>query len=47
MFEIFEPKLGKLVSELKLQLGNLICLKFDMCSNSKFSSSMKLEFDEM
>ena len=31
--KIFEPKLGKLVSKLKLKLQKLIFIKLDMCLN--------------
>ena len=34
--DIFEPKLGKLVSKLKLKLENLIFPEVDMSSNLKF-----------
>ena len=40
-----EPKLSKLASKLKLNLQKFIFLELDTCSNSKLSSSMKLEFD--
>ena len=46
-FEKFEPTLGKLASNLKLKLEKFIYIELVMCSNSKFSSLMKLEFDEM
>ena len=46
ILKVFEHKLGKLVSKLKLKLKRLIFLALDMCLNVKFSSSMKLEFDE-
>ena len=46
-FEMFELKLGKLVSKLKLKLEKFVFLKLDMCSKSKFSSSIKLQFDEI
>ena len=47
IFEVFETKLCKLVSKLKLKLEKLIFLELDMCSNSNFSSLMKLEFDQI
>ena len=43
ILKIFKPKLTKLVSNLKLKLEKLIWLDIDMCSNSKLSSSMKLD----
>ena len=49
-FEILEisvPKLGKLLSKLKFKHEKFIFFEFDKCLNSKFSSSMELEFDEM
>ena len=46
MLETFGPKLGKLVSKLKLKLKKLKKLELVMCSNSKFLGSMKFEFDE-
>ena len=42
ILDIFEPKLGKLISKLKLKLEKLIFLELDMHSNAKFSNSMKL-----
>ena len=47
ILEMVWLKLCKLVSKLKLKLKKSIFLDFDMRSNSKFSSSMKLEFDEI
>ena len=44
--EIFRTKLGKLVSKLELELKKWKKLELNMCSNSKFWSSMKLKFDE-
>ena len=44
---MFKPKLSKLISKLKLKLEKFIFTELNMCSNSKFTSSMKLEFDEM
>ena len=46
ILETFGPKLGKLVSKLKLKLKKLKKLELAMCSNSKFLGSMKFEFDE-
>ena len=46
-FELFKPKLSKLISKLKLKLEKFIFTELNMGSNSKFTSSMKLEFDEM
>ena len=40
-------KLGKLVCKVKLKFEKFIFFELDMCSNSKFSSSMELEFDEI
>ena len=45
ILEIFGPKLGKLVSKLELKLEKWKKLELAMRSNSKFRSSMKLEFD--
>ena len=42
ILKIFEPKLGKLVSKLKLKLKKFIFLKLDMCLNSKI-----FKLDEM
>ena len=47
IFEVFETKLGRLVSKLKLKLEKSIYLELDICSNSNFSSLMKGEFDQM
>ena len=47
MLELFEPKLGKLVSKLKLKLKIFIYIELVICLDSKVSSSMKLDFDEM
>ena len=47
MLEIFKPKLGILVFKLKLKLGKCIFLELNMCSKMKFSSFMKLKFNEM
>ena len=44
IFEMFEPKLGKLVSKLKFKLKKFIFLKLDMSSNSKYPSLMNLKF---
>ena len=44
LLEMFEPKLGKLVSKLKFKLEKFIFLKLDMSSNSKYPSLMKLKF---
>ena len=41
--EIFEAKLSKLFWKIKVKLEKLIFFEFDMCWNSKFSGSMKLE----
>ena len=46
ILEIFGPKLGKLVSRLELKLEKWKKHELTMCSNSKFWSSMKLEFYE-
>ena len=34
--EIFEPKIGKLISKLEHKLKKWMKLEFDVCSNSKF-----------
>ena len=47
ILKISEPKLGKFISKLKLKLEIFMFLKLNNCSNLKFSSSIKLEFDEM
>ena len=47
ILEIIKPKLIKFVSKLKLKLEKFIFLELDMGLNSKFSCSMKLEFNEM
>ena len=44
ILEMFEPKLGKLVSKLKFKLKKFIFLKLDMSSNSKYPSLMNLKF---
>ena len=44
ILEMFEPKLGKLVSKLKFKLKKFIFLKLDMPANSNYSSLMKLKF---
>ena len=44
LLEMFEPKLGKLVSKLKFKLKKFIFLKLDMSSNSKYPSLMNLKF---
>ena len=47
VLETFEIKLGKLVSKPNLKNQKYIFFEIEICSNSKSSSSMKLEFDEM
>ena len=47
VLESFNGKLGRLVFKLKLKLKKIIFLVLFMWSNSKFSSSIKLEFDEL
>ena len=47
ILKVFKPKLGKFVAKLKLKFRKSIFLELDMCLNSKFSGSMKFEFDEM
>ena len=46
ILEKFGPKLIKIVFKLKLQLKKWKKLELVMCSNLKFWSSIKLEFDE-
>ena len=46
ILEIFRPTLEKLVSKLQLELEKRKKLELTMCSNSKFWSLMKLEYDE-
>ena len=46
ILKIFGSKLGKLVPKLKLKLEKCKKLELVMCSNSKFLSATKLEFDE-
>ena len=46
ILEMFGQKLGELVSKLKLKLTKWKIIEIDVCSNLKFWSSMKLEFDE-
>ena len=47
MLEMVEPKLSKLISRFKLKLERFIFFVFERCLKSRFSSSMKLKFDEM
>ena len=47
IFEVFETRLCKLVSKLKLKLEKLIFLELDLCSNSNFSRLVKCEFDQI
>ena len=44
---MFNGQLGRLVFKLKLKLKKFIFLVLFMWSNSKFSGSTKLEFDEL
>ena len=44
---MLEPKAGKLVSKFKLKLEKFIYLELFLCSNSEFSSLMKLKVDEI
>ena len=45
--ETLDTRFDKLVTPLKLKLEKFIFLGLDMHSNSKFSSSKKIEFDEI
>ena len=47
VFEKLEPKFGKLIWKINLKLEKFIFCELVICLNSKFSSSMKLEFDEI
>lgn len=46
IIEIFQPKLAKFLSKLKLKLEKFINLNLNMCLNSNILNSMKLEFEK-
>ena len=47
IIKMFELKQNKLICKLKINLKKFLILDLNMCSNSKLSSSMILESDEM
>ena len=46
IIEIFQPKLAKFLSKLKLKLEKFINLNLNMCLNSNILNSIKLEFEK-